>query len=85
MSMFRRAPIPGLLRVATILIAPGLQPGHGSKEKDQHADSHQCERGAREKFRYSIETLAQSGLHECDQGQDKPDAITGQRDGGGGL
>ena len=63
----------------------GLQSGHGSKEKDQHADGHERERGAREELRYSIETLAASGLHECDQGQDKSDAVTGQRDRGGGL
>ena len=76
---------PRLLRIATILIAPRLQPGHGSKEKDQHADGHERERGAREKLRYPIETLTAPGLHECDQGQNESDTITDQRGGGGGL
>ena len=65
--------------------APGLPTGHGPKKKDQHADGHERERGAREKLRYTIEALAAPGLHECEQGQNEPDAVTGQRDGDGGL
>lgn len=66
-------------------VALGLPPGHGPKEKDQHADGHERERAAREKLRYTIEALAAPGLHECDQGQNEPDAVTDQRDGDGGL
>lgn len=62
-----------------------LQTGHGSKKKDQHSDSHERERGACEKLRYSIETLAAPGLHECDQSQNESNRVTDHCNGDSGL
>src|ERR1700686_4708230 len=61
-----------------------LQTDHRAQKKDQHADGHERERRAREKFRDAIETLAASGLHERDQGQNETDAVTTERDRRGG-
>ena len=65
--------------------AARLPPDHRAQKKDQHADRHQRERTAREKFRDAIETLAASGLHERDQGQNETDAVTNERDRRGGI
>ena len=75
----------GLGRSANEFFALRLPRHHRAKEKDQHADGHERERGAREKLRYAIETLTAPGLHECDQGQNEPDTVTAHRDRGGGL
>jgi len=58
-----------------VRIALGLPPSHGPKEKDQNTNRYERERGASEKLRYPIETLTTPGLHECEQGQNQPDAV----------
>ena len=73
---------------ATARTGPGrvwLQSGHGAKKKNQHADGHERERGAREKLRYSIETLAAPGLHESDQGENQSNGVRSERDRHAGL
>jgi hypothetical protein len=52
-----------------------LPPHHRPKENDQDADGDEGERGASEKLRRPIETLAAPGLHESDERQDEPDGV----------
>lgn len=61
-----------------------LPTGHRAQKNNQHANGHQRDRTASEKFRDAIETLAASGLHERDQGQNETDGVTTERDRRGG-
>jgi hypothetical protein len=89
-AAFEPAGKRGTIRCSTSLrdsteLSPDLQSGHGSKEKNQNADGDERERSAREKLRCPIQALTAPGLHEGDQSQNEPDAITDHRDRDRGL
>ena len=55
------------------------------RAQDAAFASYERERGACEKLRYPIQALATPGLHEREQGQNKPNDVTDHRHRNSGL